>query len=161
MVVEARPPRPLAIRLGRTAASCADAIDQCGRLLVETGAVDGPYVAAMHERERSVTTHLGEGVAIPHGTTESRRFVRRTALVVVQFAGGVRWSDGAMVRLCVAIAASSSRADGSSDPAGAQHLNVLAALATVLMDPVRARELREAPDEATVDRLLRSTEEDR
>ena len=87
--------------------------------------------------------------------------VRRTALVVVQFPGGVRWSDGATVRLCVAIAAGSSHADGSPDPAGAQHLGVLAALATVLMDPVRARELREAPDEATVDRLLRSTEEDR
>ncbi|MCA1192400.1 PTS sugar transporter subunit IIA [Saccharopolyspora sp. 6V] len=160
-MVEAGPPRPLAVRLAPPAAGFADAIDQCGRLLVETGAVEEPYVAAMHERERSLTTHLGEGVAIPHGTTESRRVVRRSALVVVQFPGGVRWSDGGEVSLCVAIAAGARRADGSPDAAGAQHLGVLSALATVLMDPVRARELREAPDEATVDRLLRSVEEDR
>ena len=161
MVVEAGPPRPLAVRLGRTAAGWADALDQCGRLLVETGAVDEPYIAAMHERERSLTTHLGEGVAIPHGTTASRVHVRRPALVVVQFPGGVRWSDGEPVELCVAIAAGSRKPDGTPDPAGARHLGVLASLAGVLMDPARARELREAPDEATVDRLLRSTEEDR
>ncbi|MFR9727662.1 PTS sugar transporter subunit IIA [Saccharopolyspora sp. MS10] len=160
-MVEAGSPRPLAVRLGRTAAGWADALDQCGRLLVDTGAVGEQYIAAMHERERSLTTHLGEGVAIPHGTTASRVHVRRSALVVVQFPGGVRWSDGQQVELCVAIAAGRRDTDGSTDPAAARHLDVLASLARVLMDPVRARELREAPDEATVDRLLRSTEEDR
>src|SRR5215472_4827177 len=57
-----------AVRLGRAAADKRDAIDQCGRLLVEIGAVEEPYRAAMHEREESMPTYIGEGVAIPHGT---------------------------------------------------------------------------------------------
>jgi len=133
----------------------AAAVEQCGRLLVEVGAVDEPYVAAMHERERTMSTHIGEGVAIPHGTTGSRVHVHRPALVVLQYPGGVRWSDGALVRLCVGIAVGP---DDPGDSRGSAHLDLLAALAKVLMDPDRARQLREAPDEAAVERLLRATE---
>lgn len=163
MADEHRLRRPSAVRLGLTARDHAEAVEQCGRLLVEVGAVAEPYVAAMHERESSMSTHIGEGVAIPHGTTGSRRHVHRPALVVLQYPGGVRWSDGALVRLCVGIAAGPG---GSGDPSGGDsrgdgnsaHLDLLAVLAKVLMDPERARLLREAPDEATVELLLRATD---
>jgi mannitol/fructose-specific phosphotransferase system IIA component len=126
----------------------ADAIDQCGRVLVETGAVDEPYVAAMHEREASVPTYLGEGVAIPHGTAESRAYVHESAVVVLQFPDGVRWNDD-LVRLCVGIAAG-----------GEEQLAILSALARVLLDADRAAALRAAADEDTVRSILRSGMED-
>jgi mannitol/fructose-specific phosphotransferase system IIA component len=131
-----------AIRLGATAADRAEAIEQCGRLLVDLGAVDEPYVAAMHEREQVVSTFVGEGVAIPHGTNEARKYVRRTQLAVVQFPDGVDWGAGT-VHLCVAIAAS-----------GSEHVEVLAALSKVLMDSDKAAVLRSATDAATVLSLL-------
>ncbi|WP_026117359.1 PTS sugar transporter subunit IIA [Nocardiopsis alkaliphila] len=131
-----------AIRLGRTARDRADAIDQCGHLLVESGAVEPGYVRAMHEREASIPTFMGEGVAIPHGTDASRALVRRTALAIVQFPEGVDW-DGPTVHVAIAIAAS-----------GEEHLKVLSSLAGVLADPERAARLRSATDPEEVLELL-------
>ena len=74
-----------AIRLDEHAASRDDAIRRCGGVLVEVGAVDPAYVEAMLDRERSISTYVGEGVAIPHGTLEGKSAVRRDALAVVRF----------------------------------------------------------------------------
>jgi mannitol/fructose-specific phosphotransferase system IIA component len=136
-----------AIRLGLRAADRADAIDQVGQVLIEVGSVEPGYVTAMHEREKSVSTYVGEGVAIPHGTDESRRHVLRSALVVLQFPDGVEWG-GQEVRLCVGIAAK-----------GSEQVGILSALARVLMDSEQAEQLRSAPDPETVIRILRSMEE--
>jgi mannitol/fructose-specific phosphotransferase system IIA component len=138
----------LEVRLGRTAADRADAIEQTGAVLVEIGAVDPAYVPAMHEREESVPTFIGEGVAIPHGTDASRALVRRSALAVLQFPEGVDWG-GQDVRLCVGIAAS-----------GDEQVGVLSALARVLMDPDKAAALRTADDAATIVAILRDEERD-
>jgi mannitol/fructose-specific phosphotransferase system IIA component len=139
---------PAAVRLGRTATDKRDAIDQCGRVLVEIGAVEAPYQAAMHEREKSMPTYIGEGVAIPHGTDESRRYVLRTALGVLQFPDGVDW-DGNRVTVCIAIAAD-----------GDEHIKLLSALAAVLLDPAKAARLRGATDVETVLSLLNPTEDE-
>jgi mannitol/fructose-specific phosphotransferase system IIA component len=137
-----------AVRLGLHAADKHDAISQCGRLLLALGAVEEPYLPAMHEREKSMSTYIGEEVAIPHGTDPSRRHVLRTALGVLQFPDGVDW-DGNRVRLCIAIAAD-----------GDQHVALLSSLATILLTPGKAELLRTATDVATVLQLLHSTDEE-
>jgi mannitol/fructose-specific phosphotransferase system IIA component len=131
--------RAEAVRLGCRATDKWDVVRQAGALLVETGAVAPAYAEAMLERERSVSTYIGEGVAIPHGTDESRRFVTRTALAVLQFPAGVDW-DGNEVTVAVAIASS-----------GEEHVAVLSALAQILMEPDEAERLRAAID---VDQVL-------
>jgi PTS system mannitol-specific IIA component len=123
---------PRAVRLHESALDRDAAIRLCGRVLVEVGAVAEPYVAAMLERERTISTYVGEGVAIPHGTDASKEDVLRDVLCVVRFPGGVDW-DGEQVTLCVGIAA---RKGG--------HMPLLAALAEILLDPDRAKALREA-----------------
>lgn len=140
--------RPEAVRLGLAAADRADAISQCGRVLLAAGAVAEPYLAAMHERERTVSTYVGNGVAIPHGTNAARAHVLATSLAVLQFPAGVDW-DGEDVRLCVAIAAD-----------GDEHVRVLSALARVLVDPDRARQLCGAAEVGTVMELLGSATEE-
>jgi PTS system mannitol-specific IIA component len=131
-----------AIRLGERAGSREEAIRRCGAVLVETGAVAPAYVEAMLERERSVSTYIGEGVAIPHGTLDSKETVARDALAVLSFPDGVDWG-GEDVRVCVAIAA-----------AGDGHVDILAALAEVLMDPGQAARLRAATDADEILNLL-------
>jgi PTS system mannitol-specific IIA component len=131
-----------AIRLAERAADRDDAIRQCGTVLVATGAVEPSYVEAMLERERSISTYVGEGVAIPHATLAGKDAVRRDALAVLRFPDGVDWS-GEQVVVCVAIAA---RGDG--------HVAMLAELAQILLDPDRARALREATDPEQVLALL-------
>ncbi|MEV0586789.1 PTS sugar transporter subunit IIA [Nonomuraea sp. NPDC050310] len=127
---------PRAVLLNESAATRDEAIVRCGEVLVEIGAVAPPYVQAMIERERSISTYVGEQVAIPHGV--SKEHVLRDALCVLRFPAGIDW-DGERVTLCVGIAA---RGDG--------HVALLAELAEVLLDPERARTLREATDVDTV-----------
>jgi PTS system mannitol-specific IIA component len=130
---------PEAVRLGLSAGSKEDAILAAGRILQELGAVEPGYVDAMLERERGMSTALGEGFAIPHGTDESRVLIRRTALSFAQFPAGVDWGSERVV-VCIGIAA---RDD--------EHIEILGQLANVLIQPDLAARLREA---ATVPEVL-------
>ena len=60
------------IVLNGTATTRDEAITEAGQLLVAAGAVEPAYVDAMHEREKSVSTYMGNGLAIPHGTNEAK-----------------------------------------------------------------------------------------
>src|SRR5919106_2116588 len=95
---------PEAVRLGLRAADRFDAVRQSGDVLVEIGSVEPAYVEAMLEREHSMSTALGEGFAIPHGTDESRQWIIQTRLAFLQFPQGIDWGDD-QVFVCVAIAA--------------------------------------------------------
>jgi PTS system mannitol-specific IIC component len=59
------------IRLGQKSVSKEEAIQAAGELLEKQGYVDNTYVAAMQEREKLMTTYMGMGVAIPHGTSQA------------------------------------------------------------------------------------------
>ncbi|MEE6308165.1 PTS sugar transporter subunit IIA [Plantactinospora veratri] len=137
-----------AIRLTEVAADRDDAIRRCGEVLVDIGVVHSEYVRTMLDRERSVSTYVGEGVAIPHGTLAGKDLVHRDALAVLRFPDGVDWG-GQPVTVCVAIAA---RGDG--------HVELLASLAEILLDTDRARALREATDPEDVLALLTPAPED-
>ncbi|WP_326639305.1 PTS sugar transporter subunit IIA [Streptosporangium sp. NBC_01755] len=139
---------PRAILLAASATGRDDAIRQCGQALLSVGAVESPYINAMLERERSISTYVGEGVAIPHGTLAAKDAVRHDAISVVRFPDGVDW-DGDQVTVCIGIAA---KGDG--------HVRLLAELAQILMDPEQAQALREATEVADVVRLLQPNEED-
>jgi mannitol/fructose-specific phosphotransferase system IIA component len=121
---------PEAVRLGLRASDRFDAVRQSGEVLVEIGAVEPPYIEAMLERERGISTSMGEGFAIPHGTDESRRWVLETKLAFLQFPEGVDWGDDD-VTVCVGIAAR-----------GDEHVGLLARLAEVLVVPEQAARLR-------------------
>lgn len=131
-----------AIRLTAEAADRDEAIRQCGQALVDVDAVDPAYVEAMLEREQSISTYVGEGVAIPHATLAGKAAVRRDALAVLRFPAGVDWG-GETVVVCVAIAA-----------VGDGHVGILSELAQILLEPQQARQLREATRPEQVIQLL-------
>lgn len=133
---------PESIRLDASATGRDDAIRQAGAALVDVGAVDWAYVDAMIDRENSVSTFLGEGVAIPHGTLGAKGSVNSDAISMIKFPAGVDW-DGNSVQIAFAIAAK-----------GNGHIALLSQLATILMDPERAAALRAATTTAEVYVLL-------
>jgi PTS system mannitol-specific IIA component len=137
-----------AIRLGLTAGSKEDAILAAGRILEELEAVDPGYADAMLEREQTMSTSVGEGFAIPHGTDESRTLIHRTALSFAQFPAGVDWGTD-QVFVCIGIAA---RDDA--------HLEILASLADILIEPDLASQLRTAADPDVVLSVLAPALED-
>ena len=66
------------ILLNQTFSTKEEAIKAVGTLLVEDGAVEESYIDSMLDREKVVTTHMGNFVAIPHGTDEGKEFVKET-----------------------------------------------------------------------------------
>jgi mannitol/fructose-specific phosphotransferase system IIA component len=131
-----------AVRVGLRAASRSEAIQQAGELLVQIGAVEPPYVDAMHEREASLSSFVGEEFALPHGTDASRKHINRPAVAFLQYPEGIDW-DGEQVRASIAIAARSD-----------EHTEVMARLAQILLDPEKAELLRSTSDPADVLELL-------
>ncbi len=115
-----------------------EAITEAGRLLVAAGAVDDSYVDAMHERETSVSTYMGNGLAIPHGTNEAKPSIKRTAISFVRYAEPVDWK-GQPAEFVVGIAG-----------AGDDHLTVLSALAGIFTDDDAIARLRSASAPADV-----------
>jgi PTS system mannitol-specific IIA component len=131
-----------AVRLQAVAGTKEEAIRLTGLALVEVGAVQEAYIEGMLDRERQVSTYVGEGFAIPHATLAGKSLVRRDALSFLRFPEGVDW-DGERVSVCIGIAA-----------AGDGHLAILGQLATILLEPERAEALREATSYAQVAGLL-------
>lgn len=135
------------IRLGLHATDKQDAIRQAGQALVDVGAAGPEYVDGMIEREGQVSTYMGEGVTIPHGTNEARAHIRRAALGFLQFPDGVDW-DGRTCYVAIPIASASD-----------EHVGIMSALASVLADKTRAEQLRTATTVEQVQEIL-APEED-
>ncbi len=81
------------VKLNQSPVSKEEAIQASGELLAGLGYVDRSYVDAMQERERRVSTYMGMGVAIPHGTSEAKNTVRKTGIVLIQYPEGVDFGD--------------------------------------------------------------------
>lgn len=131
------------VQLGAAAPDKAEAIRLAGELLVRAGVVEPGYVAGMQARERTMSTYLGSGVAIPHGTLDDMTLIRRTGISVVQVPAGVEWEPGERAYVVVGIAA-----------VGDEHVDLLSRLAEVVEDEALTRALIEARDAAIVLRCL-------
>ena len=133
------------IRLGATPRDKNEAIRQVAALLAENGKVAPEYVEGMFAREAQENTYLGNGVAIPHGTPQSRHLIKETAIAVLQVPGGIDWEDGegGPAYLIVGIAASDN-----------EHLAVLKRLSTVVGDEAVAERLAKTTDAEDIRRAL-------
>ncbi|EOW6702382.1 fused PTS fructose transporter subunit IIA/HPr protein [Cronobacter malonaticus] len=109
------------------------AIRQVADALVKAGNVSAGYVDGMLAREQQTSTFLGNGIAIPHGTTDTRDQVLKTGVQVFQFPQGVAWGDDQVAYVAIGIAASSD-----------EHLGLLRQLTHVLSDDAIAEQLKTA-----------------
>jgi multiphosphoryl transfer protein len=135
-----------AILVGASAADRSEAIRRVGALLVDDGLVTEGYVAAMLSREEIISTYLGNGIALPHGTSDSQDTILRTGLAVAQFPAGVPWGDEP-ARLVIGLAARSE-----------EHIAVMSQLATVLGDPELCERLAVTTDAEEIHSVLMGTE---
>ncbi len=110
------------IKLNQTPGTKEEAIQAAGELMCKLGYVDASYVDAMQEREKLVTTYMGMGIAIPHGTTQAKGTVKKTGIVLLQYPNGVPFGDE-KANLVFGIAG-----------IGDEHLDLLAKICEVLED---------------------------
>jgi PTS system mannitol-specific IIC component len=114
--------KPEMVQVGVKDNSKEEAIRRIGELLVHGGYVNSGYIDGMFERESMTSTYIGMGIAVPHGTQESRKHVLHTGIVVVQYPEGIDFGEE-KAYLIVGIA-------GTDDT----HLDILSALSTVLAE---------------------------
>ncbi|MDF2634823.1 MAG: phosphoenolpyruvate-dependent sugar phosphotransferase system 2 [Pelosinus sp.] len=95
-----------------------EAITLAGQLLVQGEHVTDSYIEKMFEREELMTTYIGNGVAIPHGTNESKEFIKSSGISIIQVPNGVDFGNGNIAYLIIGIAG-----------IGDEHLEILSNIA--------------------------------
>lgn len=124
--------------LNQASVSKEDAIRAAGALLVKQGCVEDAYVDAMVEREKLVTTYMGMGIAIPHGTSEAKGCVKKTGIVLVQYPQGIDFG-GEMAQLIFGIAG-----------IGDEHLDLLSKICEALEDEAVLEKMKTTDDVAWI-----------
>lgn len=94
-------------------------------ILENDGLVTPEYITGLINREQQSATYLGQGIAIPHGTPQSREYILKTGIRLAHFPEGVIWDGENKIYLAVVIAAKSD-----------EHLQVLQILTRALMHDV-------------------------
>ncbi|MCA2014627.1 fused PTS fructose transporter subunit IIA/HPr protein [Vibrio tritonius] len=131
------------IKLGQAQPNKLDAIRAIAADLTAKGLVEQGYVEGMLNREGQNSTFLGNGIAIPHGTTDTRDLVKETGVAVHHFPNGVDWGDGNTVYVAIGIAAKSD-----------EHLGILKQLTKVLSADGVEASLKEAKAENDIIAIL-------
>ena len=113
---------PDLIRLNVNPHTKQQAIQMAGALLVEQGYVAPDYIEAMLLREQTLSTYIGNGVAVPHGVDEMGTLIHHAGIAILQMPQGVHYGPQ-LVTLLIAVAGHD-----------AAHLALLSRIATVCME---------------------------
>ena len=125
------------IHLNANAIDKQQAIEMAASALVQADNVENGYLQGMLARELQTSTFLGNGIAIPHCTLDTRSMVKKTGVQVFQFPQGIEWGEGNIAYVVIGIAARSD-----------EHLSLLRQLTHVLSDEDTAAKLAKITDVA-------------
>lgn len=133
------------IRVNCKAKAQDEVIREVGQMLVDSGYVDQPYVEAMLEREKTFSTFMGNGLALPHGVEAAKKDIKASGIAVMTFPEGTEWG-GNQVNVVIGIAG-----------VGEEHLRILSVIAEKMLDEATAKQLVEG-DVDTVYQILAEEE---
>lgn len=133
------------VRVNCQAAPQETVIRQVGQMLVDSGYVDAAYVDAMLEREKTVSTFMGNGLALPHGVEAAKKDIKASGIAVMTFPEGTDW-NGNRANVVIGIAG-----------VGEDHLQILSIIAEKMLDEESAKRVAEG-DAETVYQILTGKE---
>ena len=105
------------IRVNCKADTQEQVIRQVGQMLVDSGYVKQSYVDGMVEREKTFSTFMGNGLALPHGVEAAKKEIKSSGIAVLTFPEG-------------------TELDGNKE-----HLDILSVIADKMMDETAAEKL--------------------
>lgn len=126
------------IKTGLKSVDKETAIRAAGQLLCDLGFANEDYIQAMVDRENMVSTYMGMGVAIPHGTSNAKETVKKSGIVVMQYPEGVDFGDE-KAYLVIGIAG-----------VGDEHLEILGNIVASLEDEELLETLKKNADVDTI-----------
>ena len=110
------------ILLGLESESKEEAIIRAGELLFNNGYTKYEYIDSMLERENIISTYIGLGIAIPHGTESGKSEVEKAGIIVLQYPKGIKFGTQTAY-LLIAVAAKHD-----------EHLEIISSIAKSLED---------------------------
>ncbi|HOM41968.1 MAG TPA: PTS sugar transporter subunit IIA [Clostridia bacterium] len=120
-----------------------EAIERAGKLLADNGYVNMEYIEGMKKRENDITTYIGNGIAIPHGTSDYIKYINKSGIVVVQYPKGVDFGEGNVAYIIIGIAGLNN-----------EHLEILSEIALACQDEQNVEKLRNAVNKEHIISIL-------
>mgnify|MGYP002537229623 FL=1 len=133
---------PEGIIMNQKSVTKEEAITAAGQLLTDLGYVDKEYIPLMLEREKIVTTYIGMGLAIPHGTTHDEGIIHKTGIVLIQYPEGIDFGDE-KAQLVIGIAGK-----------GGEHMEILSKICTALEDETILEKMKTTDDKEWIMKQL-------
>lgn len=126
-------------------ASFADkkqAIEACADIFIRGGYTDAQYKKDMIARDADVSVYMGNGVALPHGLSSSKKTIRHSGICFIQVPNGVDF-DGETAYLLIGVAGR-----------GEEHVEILGQIAQTLCEEANIDALRKATTKQEVLKVL-------
>lgn len=138
------------IKLNQHFTTKESAIRAAGEVLVLAGYVEADYVDAMVQRENDMTTYMGNFIAIPHGTDEAKKYIKKSGISIIQVPNGVDFGtpeEEKMVTVLFGIAGVEN-----------EHLDILSQIAIFCSDIDNVVELASAQTAEEIVALLQEVD---
>ena len=138
------------IKLNQHFTTKESVIRAAGEVLVLAGYVEADYVDAMVQRENDVTTYMGNFIAIPHGTDEAKKYIKKSGISIIQVPNGVDFGtpeEEKMVTVLFGIAGVEN-----------EHLDILSQIAIFCSDIDNVVELASAQTAEEIVALLQEVD---
>jgi PTS system mannitol-specific IIA component len=66
-----------------------EAIDVVGNILLKNNYISNEYIKSMHLRDKDLSVYVGNGVAIPHGTNKSQKYIKKSGVSISIYPKGI------------------------------------------------------------------------
>lgn len=138
------------IKLNQSFNTKEEAIRAAGEILVENEYVKAGYIEEMLKREENVTTYMGNFIAIPHGTENSKDLINQSGISIVQIPGGVDFGTSEEEKLVTVVFGIAG--------VGNEHLDILSQIAVYCSEVENVVKLADASSEQEIKELLEGIE---
>jgi len=116
--------------------------------LVKNGYVQREYIEGMIKRENNISSYIGNGVAIPHGMPEYKKYINKSGIVVIQYPEGIDFGRNNIAYIVIGIA-------GKND----EHVDILSSIAIVCQYEENVNKLKYVKTKKEVIKILMEGEE--
>lgn len=120
-----------------------EAIEACADIFIKGGYTDASYKDDMIARDADVSVYMGNGVALPHGLSTSKKTIKTSGICFIQVPNGVDF-DGETAYLLIGVAG-----------CGEEHVDILGQIAQTLCEESNIEALQKAKTKKDVMKILK------
>ena len=118
------------LHLGYKAKYKTEVLTLLGEEFKKKGYVSEDCIAFLAERERQVSTFLGNGITLPHLPKSATNIILKTGIEIFQFPDGVIWDRSNVMFIAIGVIAKEK-----------EHIDVLKDIASIFSDEIIANAL--------------------